>query len=137
MAISKDISIVINSVDLSSSLRSMLFGEGVQQQEAAAHGDDWEWFEAGLRTGRLTASFWQDYTTGGVDDTLSGLLSDTDGFTVVIKPTSAAVSGTNPSFTMTMNLSDYVREDGEIGSRKLATAEFVLGADTGVVRATS
>lgn len=133
----KDVSIVANAVDLSSSLRGLVFGEEVEQQAAEAHGDNWRWFEAGLRSGQVTAQFWQDFTSGGVDETLSGLLADTDGFVVVIKPTSAAVSGTNPSFTATMNLASYERFTGEIGDRALATAEFALAASTGFVRAES
>lgn len=132
----KDISIVVNSVDLSSSLRGLVFDEAVEQQAAEAHGDDWRWFEAGLRSGQVTAQFWQSFTSGGVDDTLTGLLADADGFTVVIKPTSGAVSTSNPSFTATMNLSAYQRFTGEIGDRALATAEFAVAANTGFVKAT-
>ncbi len=133
MAISKDVSIVINSVDLSASLRAITFEEGVDQEPAEAHGDTYRFFEAGMQNSSpLVCDFWQDYTTGGVDETLRALLSDTNGFTVVIKPTSGAVSATNPSFTATCNLERYLRESGEVGSRKIATAAFVLAASTGV-----
>ena len=132
----KDISIVVNSVDLSSSLRGLTFSEGVEQQDATAHGDTFRSFEAGLQTGAVTAQFWQDYSTAGVDDTISGLLSDVDGFTVVIKPTSAVVGGTNPTFTATMNIENYERFTGEVGERAIASVDFVIASGS-FVRATS
>ena len=132
----KDISIVVNSVDLSSSLRGLTFTEGVEQQEATAHGDTFRIFEAGLQTGSVTAQFWQDYSSGGVDDTISDLLSDADGFTVVIKPTSGSVSTSNPSFTATMNAENYERFTGEVGDKAVCSVDFAL-ASGAFVRATA
>ena len=132
----KDISIVVNSVDLSSSLRGLTFTEGVEQQEAAAHGDTFRVFEAGLQTGAVTAQFWQDYSSGGIDDTISALLSDADGFTVVIKPTSGVVGVSNPSYTATMNVENYERFTGEVGDRAISSVDFTL-ASGAFVRATS
>ncbi len=129
----KDISITLGGTDLSSSLRGLVQGEGATMQPASAHGDNWEWFEEGLRTGRVTAQFWQDFTSGGVDDTISALPATT--FTVVIKPTSAATSSTNPSFTATMAVEDYERFTGEIGDRGVCSLTLALAADTGFTRA--
>ena len=136
--IQKDISIVVNSVDLSSSLRGLEFTQGQAMQEAAAHGDDFEHFEAGLRSGPVTAQFWNDFTSGGVDDTLSPLVDSTTAtFTVVITPTSESVSTSNPSFTATMALENWDHFTGEIGGRALGTALFALASGSGWVRATS
>lgn len=131
--IQKDYSITLGGTDLSSSLRAFEFGEGANMQTAAAHGDDWEWFEEGLRTGVMTCEFWQDYTSGGVDDTISGLQATT--FTVVWKPTSSAVSSTNPSFTATMGIESYTRAQGTIGERAFCSVTLALAADTGITRA--
>ncbi len=131
----KDISIVVNGTDLSASLRGLEMTEGVTQQDATAHGDTYEFSEAGLQNVTCTAQFWQDYSSGGVDETISALLSDTDGFTVVVKPTSGSVSGTNPSFTATMNVASYERFTGQVGDRGLCTVEFANAASTGMARA--
>lgn len=133
----KDISITVNGTDLSASLRGLTFTQGVEQQEATAHGDNWRFFEAGLQTGSITAQFWQDYADSSVDDTISGLLSDADGFVVVIKPTSGAVGAGNPSFTATMNIENYERFSGEVGDKAICSVDFALAASTGFVRAES
>jgi hypothetical protein len=140
----KDCSIVVDSLDMSDYLRALTFSEEVEQQDATVHGDTFRVFEAGLRTGTLTAQFRQDFTDNTVDEKLSSLLSDTDGFSVVIKPTSGGVAEANPSFTATMNLESYERFDGsDVGSEGLCTATFVLAqnaagtANTGFARATS
>lgn len=135
----KDAHITVNSVDLSNKLRALTFSEEVEQQDATAHGDSFRSFEAGLRTGTVTAQFRQDFTDSSVDDTLSGLLADTDGFSVVIRPVDTdSVGANNPSFTATMNLESYERFDGsDVGSEALCTATFVLAANTGFVRAES
>tara|TARA_R100000664_G_scaffold17733_1_gene26746 strand:+ start:10087 stop:10518 length:432 start_codon:yes stop_codon:yes gene_type:complete len=140
----KDCSIVVDSLDMSDWLRALTFSEEVEQQDATVHGDNFRSFEAGLRTGTLTAQFRQDFTDDKVDEKLSSLLADTDGFTVVIKPTSGGVADANPSFTATMNLESYERFDGsDVGSEGLCTATFVLAqtaagvAQTGFARATS
>jgi hypothetical protein len=132
-----DASAVINSVDLSASVRGLTFKQGNRMEPASAMGDNYEGFEKSLQTATLVIQFWQDFTTGGVDETLRALLSDADGFTVVLKPTSAAVSATNPSYTMTMNLADYDEIAGEIGDRLVAAAEFALDEGSSVTVATS
>lgn len=128
----KDVSIVINGVDLSSSLRSLEVTTGAEAVAAEAHGDNWRWFEEGLKTGAITAQFKQSFTSGGVDDTLSALPAS---FTVVIKPTSSAVGVNNPSFTATMMRESYVPFTGNIGDLGICTLTLALAADTGVVRA--
>ena len=140
----KDCSIVVDSLDMSDYLRALTFSEEVEQQDATVHGDTFRVFEAGLRTGTLTAQFRQDFTDNTVDEKLSDLLADTDGFVVVIKPTSASVGAGNPSYTATMNLESYERFDGsDVGSEGLCTATFVLAQNaagtpnTGFARAVS
>lgn len=128
----KDISITIGGTDLSSSLRGLEFDEGAEAQAAEAHGDEWRWFEKGLQNGTVTCQFKQDYTSGGVDDTISGL---SDTFAVVIQPTSGAVGASNPSFTATMMVENYQRFTGTIGDLAICTLQLALAADTGFVRA--
>lgn len=130
----KDISITLGGTDLSSSLRGLEMEVGAEAVAAEAHGDDWRWFEKGLETGVITCQFKQDFTSGGVDDTISGLA---DTFTVVIKPTSGSASSSNPSFTATMMVENYQRFTGTIGDLGICTLQLALAADTGVVRAES
>lgn len=132
--IQKNIYISVNGVDLSSSLRALEFEEGAEPVAAEAHGDDWRWFEEGLKTGALTCQFKQSYTSGGVDETLSALPST---FVVIVKPNGSTTSGTNPKFTMTMMRENYQRFTGLIGELAICTLQLSLAANTGVVRAES
>ena len=131
----KDFYISVNAVDLSAEARAATMDEGAEQQDATTMGDTFRWFEAGLQTGELTVQFKQGFSSGGVDETLSALLADTDGFTVEVRPTTAAASGTNPKWTATCNLAGYQRFSGEVGEELFCTAEFALAAGTGWVRA--
>lgn len=134
MAVQKNYSIVIGGTDLSSVLRALDFDEGAETIAGEAHGDDWRWMEKGLQTGAITAQFKQDFSSGGVDATISGL---SDTFTVVLKPDTGSVSTSNPSFTATMMVENYQRMTGTVGDQNYCTVQLALAADTGFVRATA
>lgn len=131
----KDIDISIGGTDLSGYGRALTMTEGAAMQEAQAYGDDWEWFEVGLRTGGATIQFWQGFGANTPDTVISALLSTVT--TVVIKPTSATLASTNPTFTFTAAFENYERFAGQIGDRAVCSVDLVLGANTGIVRATS
>jgi hypothetical protein len=131
----KDIDITIGGTDLSGYGRALTMTEGSVMQQATAYGDDWDWFEAGLRTGGVTIQFWQAFGAGKPDAVLSALLATTA--TVVIKPLSATVATNNPTFTFTAAFENYERFAGQIGDRGVCQVDLVLGANTGIVRATS
>lgn len=135
MGVQKDRSITLGGTDLSSSLRALTVTEGESTLSAETHGDDWEWFENGMRTGSLVCQFKQDWSSGGVDATISALAGTT--FAVVVKPASGSVSTSNPSFTMTCMIEEYERMAGEIGEQQFAQLTLALAADTGIVRATA
>lgn len=135
MSVQKNRSITLGGTDLSSSLRALDAGEGQRTLSAETDGDDWEWFEAGLRFGAITAQFKQDFTSGSVDEVISALIGTT--FTVVVKPDAGAVSTSNPSYTATMMIENYDRFIGQIGEQKFCSVQLALAADTGFVRATA
>ena len=126
----KNVSIVVDSLDMSQYLRGMTMTESVEQQDATAHGDTYRQFEAGLQSGTLTCQFFQDFTDATVDDKLSTLLTDTDGFTVVIHADGDTTGTSNPKYTMTMNLENYERFSGEVGDRAVCSADFALASGT-------
>jgi hypothetical protein len=78
-------------------------------------------------------TFNQDYATSTVDATLWPLLGS--NATVVIKPTSTAVSASNPSYTVPVSVIDYTPVSGQIGD--LATFSITLPTNGAVSRATA
>jgi len=131
----KDIDITIGGSDLSGYGRALTMTEGNVMQEAQAYGDDWEWFERGLRQGAVTIQFWQAFGATTPDTVISALLATTT--TVVIKPLSSTLASTNPTFTFTAAFENYERFAGQIGDRGVCQVDLVLAANTGIVRTTS
>ncbi|MES2866730.1 MAG: hypothetical protein V4703_08210, partial [Actinomycetota bacterium] len=72
---------------------------------------------------------------GEVDATLWPLAIAYTTFAVAIKPTSAAISATNPEYQLaTGHLLSYSPMDGKIGEASKTTVEFVNAGNTGLVR---
>lgn len=132
--IHKDYSVVLNGVDMSSSVQGVAFSEGNEAQEATAAGDDHRKMERGLGTSAFAITFWTDMTSGGVDDLLSGLMQN-DGFTAVLKSTSASTSSANPTFSGTVFIGDMPHFEGVVGDRATITVAFESTLGTGYTRA--
>lgn len=84
---------------------------------------------AGLSDNSVTLEFHQDFATSSVEQTIYPLLGTTTS--VVVKPTSAVVSATNPSYTFSALVSEWQPLSGAVG--ELATASVtwpVSGAIT-------
>ena len=86
---------------------------------------------AGLKEGSLTLAFNQDYAASTVDATLFPLLGS--NATVVIKPTSSAVSSANPSYSAVCLVTDLTPVSGQMGD--LATFSVTWPTNGTVTRA--
>lgn len=127
----KDADVVINTVDLSDHVMSITINYGAEIQDQSAMGDDSRTKIGGLRDYSVDINFKQDFSSGSVDATLFPLVGvDT---TIVIKPTSAIPSPTNPSFTGTVILESYPVMGNTIG--ELAQVAVTFQGDGDLVRA--
>jgi hypothetical protein len=88
---------------------------------------------AGLKEGSLTLTFNQDYATSTVDATLWPLLGT--NATVVIKPSSTAVSANNPAYTAICSVIDLTPVSGQIGD--LSTFSVTWPTTGAISRATA
>jgi hypothetical protein len=132
--VATDFSVTINgSTALSSYLTQVELKTTANDVTTTAFGSSWVTRVAGLKEGSLTLTFNQDYATSAVDATLWPLLGTSA--TVVIKPTSTAVSATNPSYTVPVSVIDYTPVSGQIGD--LATLSITLPTNGAVSRATA
>ena len=93
-----DASVTVNSVDLSSYVTSVTLNYEKDSVEVTAMGSSGHVYTGGLQNNTLDITFNQDFAATKVAATLDALIGTTT--TVVVKPTSAAVSATNPSYTM-------------------------------------
>jgi hypothetical protein len=94
-------------------------------------------FGQGLKDASITATFFQDFAAGSVDSILSTMYSTGASGTVVVKPTSATVSGTNPTYTMVAKLYSYGPVAGAVGDAASVECSFRHSGTAGVVRATA
>src|SRR5262245_1670764 len=131
------VSIVVNSVDLTDHVREATVTMSADQLDATAMGATSHAYAVGLRDDRFEITFLQDYAAAKVDATLSGLVGSSTGFTVVGKPTTAAVSATNPTYTATCLLFDYTPIDAEVGQISMPKVIFLPAPGSSIVRATA
>jgi hypothetical protein len=137
IVMSNDVSLVVNSVDLSDHVREITINMSAEDLDATAMGATSRAHAVGLRDDRMEVTFLQDYAAAKVDATLSGLVSSSTGVTVVAKPTSGAVSATNPTYTMTALLFDYTPIDATVGEISAPEVVFLPAPGSKITRATA
>jgi hypothetical protein len=95
----KDASLVVNSINLSAYVSSITLDYAVDAVAADAMAStNGHVFLGGLQNNSLAVTLNQDFASSTVAATLDALIGTTT--TVVIKPTSAAVGATNPTYTI-------------------------------------
>jgi predicted secreted protein len=132
--VATDFSVSINgSTALASYLTQVELKTSANDITTTSFGSTWVTRVAGLKEGSLTLQFNQDYASATVDAVLWPLLGTQA--TVVIKPTSTAVSANNPSYTVPVLVTDYTPVSGNIGD--LSTFSITLPTTGVVSRATA
>ena len=132
--VATDFSVSINgSTALASYLTQVELKATATDVTTTAFGSSWVTRVAGLREGTLTLNFNQDYASATVDATLWPLLGT--NATVVIKPTSTAVSANNPAYTAICLVTDLTPVSGQVGD--LATFSVTWPTTGAVSRATA
>lgn len=122
----------LNGTDLSSSLAGASLEITVEEIDKTSLGSQgWREVAAGLKSGSLTLNFQQDFGAGSVDATLFPLLG-TEG-TVVIRPSSGTVSASNPAYSATVLISQYMPITGAVGD--LQTFDVTFPTTSAITRA--
>lgn len=130
--VATDFSVSINgSTALASYLTQVELKLSANDVTTTAFGSTFVTRVAGLKEGSLTLSFNQDYAASTVDATLFPLLGA--NATVVIKPTSSAVSSANPSYSVVCLVTDLTPVSGQIGD--LSTFSVTWPSNGTVTRA--
>jgi hypothetical protein len=92
-------SLTVNAVDLQDQTTSATLNVKFDALESTAFGGSSRVYTAGLGDHELTVELFMSYAATETYATLAALVGTAT--TIVMKPTSAAVSATNPSFTLT------------------------------------
>ena len=122
-----DVSVVVNSVDLSDHVVSVGFNYSKELIDITSMGSNARLSTGSLQSNGCSVEFQQDFAASEVFATLVTLVGVPT--TIVVKPTSSAASATNPGLTLT----DTVLEGGEwisgsVGDLATFSAQFTGGS---------
>lgn len=128
--------IEVNGVDFSDHVSSVTINLVKDDVETTNFGGDGRERVAGLKDDSFEVTFQQDYATGSTDATLYPLWNNETEFTVKVRPTSSAVSVSNPEYSATCILLEYTPLDGDVGDLSETEVEFPAQR-SGIARATA
>jgi hypothetical protein len=111
--------ITINSVDLADRIASISLNSTRAEVPTTAFGDQAVTRIAGLGDNSITLSFHEDFASTEVHQTIYPLIGGTTS--VVVKPVNATTATDNPSFTMTVLVTEWPILNGSVGD--LAAAD--------------
>lgn len=122
-----DASITINSVDLSTLANQVTLNYEKEAVESTAFGDTGRRYVGGLQNITIDIEFMQDFASTKVEATVFPLVGTST--TVVIKPTSGAVSTTNPTYTVSNTyLAAHTPVSGTVGELATTSLSFQGGS---------
>lgn len=133
----RDVSVVLAGATLSDHVESVEVAFEYDQVEVTAMGATARAFIPGLRDDTITLNFYADFDSAKVDQTINPLLGSSSGGTMIIKPTTSAVSATNPSYTAIVAPYTYSPLNGSVGDANMTSVEFKPIAGQSITRGTT
>jgi len=132
-----DVKTTINGTDFSDHLASVAIDISSDEVETTAFGSSFRTRVGGLKDGSITLSFHNDFGTTGssaVDSTIWNLFNT--NATVVVTPTSSAVSASNPSYTGIYLVSQINPVSGSVGDLATRDVTWPTAGTAGITRGT-
>jgi hypothetical protein len=111
--LSNGVVLTVNAVDLSTLVSSVSISRSFDELEVTAMGDSGHKFVKGLEASSITIDFFNDEATSKTLQTLQAAWGTST--TVTVKQTSAAVSATNPLYTMSCLVNNLTPINGAVG----------------------
>lgn len=125
-----DAEVTVNSVDLSSFVRSVTLEADSEILEQTAMSDTTRVKVQGMLDWRVTVEFYQSYYTSEVDATLWPLWNNGTEFTITVMPNkTAGVGVTNPKYSGTAILPSYQPIAGAHNDILASTVTFESAGD--------
>ena len=112
--LNNQVGVKVNSVDLSDHVNNVTINRNFDELEVTAMGDSGHRFIKGLEASSVTIDFLNDTATGSVLQTLQAAWG-TNVTLVMLQNKGAAVSATNPLYTMTVLLNGTTDINGATG----------------------
>jgi hypothetical protein len=117
------VGVKVNSVDLSDHVTSATINRTFDELEVTAMGDNGHKFVKGLEAGSVTIDFMNDTATGSVLPTLQAACG-TNVTIVILQDKAAAVSATNPLYTMTCLINSTTDVNGSVADLAMQSLTF-------------
>ena len=125
--------LTVNAVDLSDHVTAVTINRSFDELEVTAMGDSGHKFVKGLEASSITIDFLNDTATGEVLQTLQAAWGTS--VPVVIKQTSAAVSATNPSYTMQCLVNSTTDVNGSVADLSMQSVTWNVNGTIAVATA--
>ena len=121
----------IATIDLSDQCKSATITRTIEALESSAFGNTSRVYTAGMENSTFTGEFMMSYSASETYSALENLVGT--AINIVVNPTSAADSATNPGFTLTgtylESLDVIAATIGELGMVTVSTQGGVYSAD--------
>ena len=131
--LSNAVSVTVNAVDLSTLVSAVTINRTFDELEVTAMGDSGHKLVKGLEASSVTIDFFNDEATSKTLQTLQAAWGTS--VTVLIKQTSAAVSATNPSYTMSCLVNNLTPVNGAVGDISTQSVTWTVNGTIAVATA--
>ena len=120
--------VIVGGTDLSDQVKSVTLTVGYDSLEITAMGDAGRKYTKGLQSVEVAIEMFNSYGATEVEATLYDLVGDGDT-TIVISPSGASESATNPEYTITnAMLASFTPISSVVGELSMSTATFTGGS---------
>jgi hypothetical protein len=133
----KDAYVSVNGTVFSDHASKVTVASTFNEVDVTAFGETFKEVQLGLGDASMTVDFFADFAASSIDQTLWPLHTSGSVFPIIVKPTSATASATNPAYVMQAVLSDYNPLDGTVGAASTTSIKFSNAGTAGITRATS
>ena len=118
--------VTLNSVDLSDQVTAVTINQTFDELEITSMGNTSHVFTKGLESSTVTLDFINSYASAEVAATLQAAYGTT--VPLIVKPTSAVVSATNPEYQTTILVNTLTPVSGSVGDLSTQSITFTCNS---------
>jgi hypothetical protein len=131
----KNAVITVDGDDISDHVSSVTIETSRDEVDVTAFGASNREMLAGLGDATITLEVFQDFESNEIDQNMFQHSIEDSPFEVTVRPTSNAISATNPEYSMQALLFNYSPISGAVGEASTTTLTFRNAAQAGLVKA--
>jgi len=136
--VATDVTTTINGQDFSDHIAAVTLDISSDEIETTDFGGSFRTGIGGLKDGSITLDFHQDFGTAGSNAVDSTIWSNLGSLaTVVVKPTSASTSASNPTYTGVFLVSQTTPIASSVGDLATQSLTWPTAGTAGIVRGTA